>query len=283
MTEGTMDMNAAIDMAVETATTKGLGEEIVEQPEVEAEAEVKPQTEVEVKVDAKTEAKPEVEVEAEDEHSDLAEKLAGLTHTEVLNTKAGKGLYDQYQRERQKRQELQTQLDAAKAAKVEVEPETTPEEDEIADDADVFTASDVKKIVAREIARAVKPLADRVGQSAKAERSQIMATGLAALKADQKAGNIPAGVNTASIVNQAVAELSKNRQAILEELLSEPDPVRAIYEYASIRLPEVRKAVTAAANTQQGVKNERLARGRAAETGDEPTTIENILADLNAP
>jgi len=273
-------MNAAIDMAVETATTKGLGEEIVEQLEVEAEVPAE-------KPEAAAETPPAAAPEAEDEHSDLADKLASLTHTEVVQTKAGKGLVAELQRERQKRQSAETELEALKAgnpkAEVEPEPELPVEEDEIDDEADVYTASDVKKIVAREIARAVKPLADRVGQSAKAERSQIMATGLAALKADQKAGNIPAGVNTASIVNQAVAELSKSRPAILEELLSEPDPVRAIYEYASIRLPEVRKAVTAAANTQQGVKNERLARGRAAETGDEPTTIENILADLNAP
>ena len=273
-------MNAAIDMAVETATTKGLGEEIVEQLEVEAEVPAE-------KPEAAAETPPAAAPEAEDEHSDLADKLASLTHTEVVQTKAGKGLVAELQRERQKRQSAETELEALKAgnpkAEVEHEPELPVEEDEIDDEADVYTASDVKKIVAREIARAVKPLADRVGQSAKAERSQIMATGLAALKADQKAGNIPAGVNTASIVNQAVAELSKSRPAILEELLSEPDPVRAIYEYASIRLPEVRKVVTAAANTQQGVKNERLARGRAAETGDEPTTIENILADLNAP
>ena len=233
-----MDMNAAIDMAVETATTKGLGEEIVEQPEVEAEAEVKPQTEVEVKADAKTEAKPEVEVEAEDEHSDLAEKLAGLTHTEVLNTKAGKGLYDQYQRERQKRQELQTQLDAAKAAKVEVEPETTPEEDEIADDADVFTAADVKKIVAGAIAKAVKPLADRVGKTARAERSQIMATGLAALKAEQKAGSIPAGVNIESIVNQAFDYFKANRPGTYNDLLSDPDPVRSAWQEAMTHIPK---------------------------------------------
>ena len=282
-------MNAAIDMAVETATTKGLGEEIAADETSQPVVETPPATS-EPKPEVPTETLPKPEVEAEavaEEHSDLAEKLASLTHTEVVQTKAGKGLVAELQRERQKRQSAETELEALKAgnpkAEVEPEPELPVEEDEIDDEADVYTASDVKKIVAREIARAVKPLADRVGQSAKAERSQIMATGLAALKADQKAGNIPAGVNTASIVNQAVAELSKSRPAILEELLSEPDPVRAIYEYASIRLPEVRKVVTAAANTQQGVKNERLARGRAAETGDEPTTIENILADLNAP
>ena len=275
MEHGTMDMDTAIDSAVETATTAGLGEEIAADETSQPVVETPPAT---------SEPKPEVEAEAvAEEHSDLAERLADLTHTEVVQTKAGKGLVAELQRERAKRQELQTQLDAAKAAKVEVEPETTPEEDEIADDADVFTAADVKKIVAGAIAKAVKPLADRVGKTARAERSQIMATGLAALKAEQKAGSIPVGVNIESIVNQAFDYFKANRPGTYNDLLSDPDPVRSAWQEAMTHIPEVRKAVTAAAKTRQEIEQERLARGRSPDTGDEPTTVDNLIADLNAP
>ncbi|HUX00974.1 MAG TPA: hypothetical protein VMY35_08330, partial [Phycisphaerae bacterium] len=101
--------------------------------------------------------------------------------------------------------------------------------------------------------------------------------------AEQKAGSIPAGVNTAVIVNKAVETLKASRPALLQELLSEPDPVRAVWEYATARLPEAKQALAQAAKVEAGVHAERLAKGQSPDTGGEPAEISELLADLNAP
>jgi len=127
--------------------------------------------------------------------------------------------------------------------------------------------------------RRLAAIEQRLSNTSKADRQQVMATGLAALKADK---SIPAGVNTAKIVNDAVAELGKARPALLNELLSEPDPVRAVWEYATARLPEAKQALATAAKAAAGTKAERLAKGQSTD-GGEPAELDSLLAALNAP
>lgn len=285
MANENMTMDEAIDKAVDMVTAKGTGEPIdtdeapAETQEVSAEATAK---EAEVKTTTTV-----AEAEVEPDSNALASQLADLTHDDVVHTKAGKGLVAELQREREKRRAAEAEIESLKAGKPkaeEVEDEPEPEEDagEIDDEADVFTAKDVKKIVAREISRQVKPLADRVWKKARIERQQIMATGLSALAAEQKTGSIPAGVNTSKIVNDSVTELGKSRPALLQELLSEPDPVRAVWEYATARMPEAKQALAQAVKAKASVTAERLAKGRSPDTGDEPKNISNLVADLNA-
>jgi len=281
MANESITMDQAVDMAVDLATTKGTGEPIVEDAPLEEAPQDAPEV-TETPAEAVA-AEPEEETSSDE----LATQLAELTHDDVVHTKAGKGLVAELQRERLKRQELEAQLDAMKApkveAEVEAEPEAEAEDDEIDDEADVFTAADVKKIVAREVSRHVKPLAERVGNTARAERQQVMATGLAALASEQKAGSIPPGVNTTTIVNKAVEALKTSRPALLQELLSEPDPVRAVWEYATARMPEAKQALAKAATAEAAVRAERLAQGRSPETGGEPAEISDLVADLNSP
>jgi len=227
--------------------------------------------------------KVESEPEAETSSDDLAAQLAELTHDTVVHTKAGKGLMSELQRERAKRQELEAQLDAMKASESEEESEVEAEEDDVDDDADVFTASDVKKIVARELARHVKPIAERLGRADKNDRQQVMATGLAALAAEQKAGSIPAGVNVASIVNSAVAELKESDPAQLAILLSKPNPVEAIWKYSNAFIPAVQQSVAKATRAKADTQAERLAKGQSPETGGEPAELSDLIADLNSP
>jgi len=281
MANENMTMEEAVDWEVKRVY--GVDEPVVEDAPVEETPQVEPETtESPVKEAEKVEAEP-VEAEPETTSDELAAHLAELTHDNVVHTKAGKGLVAELQRERTKRQELQTQIDAMNAPKAEDEADVVPDEDEIDDDADVFTASDVKKIVSREVARALKPTTERIDRTDKADRQQVMATGLAALAAEQKAGSIPAGVNTASIINKAVDALKASRPVLLQELLSEPDPVRAVFEWATARMPEAKQALAKATKTKADTHAERLAKGQPTETGGESTTISDFIADLNGP
>ena len=288
MTNENMTMNDAIDMAFDLATTKGTGEPIVEDATVEETPQDAPETTEAQEVTAETPAETtEVEtttpeVEAEVEPDDLAAKLTDLTHDDVVHSKAGKGLFAELQREREKRQELQAQLDARNAPKPKAEDEAEPDEDDIDDAADVYTAGDVKKIVSREVAKALKPVAERFVRTDKAEWQQVMATGLAALASEQKAGSIPAGVNTATIVTKAIETLKASRPALYQELLSEPDPVRAVWEYATARMPEAKQAMAQAVKAKADLHAERLAKGQSPDTGEEAQDITDLIADLNS-
>lgn len=278
MTES-MTMDEGIDMAVDLATTKGTGEPIVEDVPVEETPQDTPAA-----AEAPTE---KVEAAPDPEPTELAAQLAELTHTDVVQTKAGKGLVAELQREREKRHALEEQVKALQAAKpaepvADAEPGTVDDALAGLADDDLVEARHVKALVAAEIAKAVKPVAERISRTDKADRQQVMATGLAALAAEQKAGSIPSGVNTATIVNKAVETLKASRPALLQELLSEPDPVRAVWEYATARLPEAKQALAKAANAKAGISAERLAKGRSAETGGEPAEINDLIADLNA-
>jgi len=275
MANENMTMDEAVDMAVALVTPQG-GEPIAEDAPVEETPQDAPET-------TETPAeKVEVEPEEETSSDDLAAQLAELTHDNVVHTKAGKGLMSELQREREKRHSLEVEIEALKTSDT-AKVEAAEEEGEIDDEADVFTALDVKKIVSREVAKALKPTTERINRTDKADRQQVMATGLAALAAEQKAGSIPAGVNVASIVNSAVAELKESDPAQLAILLSKPNPVEAIWKYSNAFIPAVQQSVAKATRTKADTHAERLAKGQPTETGGESTTISDFIADLNGP
>jgi len=263
--ETEMDMNEAIDTAVDTATTMGAGEPVPEDTP-SAPEETPPEAEPETPPETAAEEAP-----AEVDDGDLAQRLAEMTHEDVVQTPAGKGLTAEMKRVRERNRELEAELEALKAA--------TPDEDndlDDDDDADVFTAADVKKILARELAKVSKPAK---AEEDKASLTQVMATGLAALKADK---SIPTGLKVGTVVEDAIKALKTSRPGTLSDLLSEPDPVRAVWEYATARLPEAKQALAAASKAKVESDAERLAKGRDPATGDEPQDIETLLADLNA-
>lgn len=276
--ETELDMNAAIDAAAEIAEPEGIGEPIADEPDPQ-DAPDEAETETETP-DEEPEAVAD-DAETVDD-GDLASRLADLTRDELLQTGPGKGLYAENKR-------LRDQLRELKAGKTE--PEAEPDDDEEPwthtkapdsdefdldgmDDDDLVEARHVKSLVAKMI----RPLQERIGQSAKADRQQIMATGLAALRADK---GVPAGVNPSSIVNDAISALGETRPVLLKELLSEPDPVRAVWEYATARMPAAKQALAKAMKTKADVQAERLARGRSPDTGDEPDEVVDLVADLN--
>lgn len=286
MANENMTMDEAIDKAVDMATTKGTGEPVVEDTPAEETPQDAPET-TETPAE-KPEAQAEAKPEEEQSPTDLAAQLADLTHDDVVHTKAGKGLVAELQREREKRHAAEAEIETLKAGKPkadEVEAEEAPADDPLAGlaDDDLVEVGHFRKAVAAEVAKAFKPVAERFTRTDRTERQQVMATGLAALAAEQKAGNIPAGVNTSSIVNKAVETLKASRPALLQELLSEPDPVRAVWEYATARMPAAKQALAQAVKAKAGVTAERLAKGQSPDTGDEPENISNLIADLNSP
>jgi len=278
-----MTMDEAIDMAVDTATTKGTGDPIVEDAPVEETPQDAPEA-AEIPAE-KPKAEAEPEAEAVPEPTELAAQLAELTRDDILHTKPGQGLWAENKRLREENRSLKASKPADPPVELPAEAEEAPEDDPLeglAED-DLVEVRHVKGMVAAEVAKALKPVAERITRTDRTERQQVMATGLAALAAEQKAGSIPAGVNTALIVNKAVETLKASRPVLLQELLSEPDPVRAVWEYATARLPEAKQALAKATTVKAGAEAERLAKGRSPETGGEPADISELIADLNAP
>lgn len=258
-----MDMNAAVDAAVDTATTKGTGEPVTEEPAAE---ETPPKNEVETPAE-----KPPEEAPAEEtvDDGELARRLAELTHDEVVQTPAGQGLTAEMKRVRDRNRELEAEIKALQ----EAAEAPTDDDDE---DKDVFTVADVNKVIDRRLAAATKP-ADKKPDVA--SLTQVMATGLAALKADK---SIPDGLDVGAIVEDAMKKLKASRRGTYDDMLSEPDPVRAVWEYATARMPAAKSAMAKAVKAQADVEAERLAKGQDPDTGDKPQDISSLVADLNA-
>jgi len=258
-----MDMNAAIDAAVETATTMGMGDPVPDET---------PSAPEETPPEAESETPPETAAEeapAEVDDGDLAQRLAEMTHEDVVQTPAGKGLTAEMKRVRERNRELEAEIEALRNAPPD-------EEEEEEDEDDLLTLREAKALLAKHLAAGTKPPAEAPD---KASLTQVMATGLAALKADK---SIPTGLKVGTVVEDAIKALKTSRPGTLSELLSEPDPVRAVWEYATARLPEAKQALAAASKAKVESDAERLAKGRDPATGDEPQDIETLLADLNA-
>lgn len=274
-----LTIDAAFDALPDDATE--VASEVESAPEVEADApatepetkpEEAPETAKEVATDENPDAEPEVEPEPD---SELADALAGLDHEEVRKSVPFKGLLSEVQK---LREENRTLKEAKAVPAAEVPDEDA--DDDTDDDADVFTAADVKKIVARELAREVAPLRQQIDGTSKAARQVAFQTGLDALRADQKAGNIPTGVNTDAIVRKALSELQESKPAVLADLLEDINPVKSIYHYATTRIPAIADDLATAAKTQEQVQKERLAKGRSP-TGDSPSQINDMLDVLS--
>jgi len=258
-----MDQNSAIDAAVDLATTKGTGESVAEDAVVED----PPKDEVETPAET-----PKEETPAEDQADDgeLAKRLAEFTHDEVVQTPAGQGLTAEMKRVRDRNRELEAEIETLKSA--------TPDDDDDADDGgdDVFTKKDVRALIAADLAAFAKPAK---AAEDKASLTQVMATGLAALKADK---SVPAGVNTSKIVQDSIEALRRDDPAQLALLLSRSNPVEAVWKYATAFMPDTQQAVAKATKAKADVYAERLAKGQDPATGDEAQNIETLLADLNA-
>jgi len=266
--ETEMDMNEAIDAAVDTATTMGAGDPVPEGAAPEGE-ESPPDPETETPAET-----PAVEAPAEDkaDDGDLAQRLAELTHDDVVQTPAGKGLTAEMKRVRDRNRELEAENKALKDAKPAETVVDDAEPDEPADDTDIFTLGEVNKAIDRKLSKAV------LSQSAQVDRRQVMATGLAALKADK---SVPPGVDTSRIVQESIEALRTSDPAQLTLLLSRPNPVEAVWKYAAAFMPETQQALAKAAKVKADAGAERLAKGQDPATGDEAQDISSLVADLN--
>jgi len=275
--ETDMDMNEAVDAAVDGATTMGTGDSVPEA--ATAPEKTPPETETESPAETSVEEAPATDPdEASADDGELAAKLAGLTHDDLVQTPAGKGLTAEMKRVRDRNRELEAENTALKDAKPAETGEDDAEPGELDDDADIFTAGDVKKIVDGAVSKAVKPLQERLNQSTQADRRQVMATGLAALKADK---SVPPGVDTSKIVQDSIEALRTSDPAQLALLLSRPNPVEAVWKYAAAFMPETQQAVAKAAKAKADAGAERLAKGQDPDTGDEAQDISSLVADLN--
>ena len=243
--------------------------------EVEAAPEEEPVEEVETVVEdveagEKAEETKEPAVERDPE---LASTLAALTHEEVANSKAGKGMLSEIKQLREENRALK----AAKPATEEAAPaEDEEDDDELDDDTDVFTRADVKRIVAREL----KVHLSKGAKATTPEVTQSLQAGLDLLVKAQADGEIPPGLKTDTIVKTAITELQKSNPALLRGLMAEPNAVQAIWDHAARHVPAVRTAIAAAAKAQDDVKSERLAKGQSP-GGEAPISVDTLVNVLN--
>jgi len=244
-------------------------------------------------------AKPAAEPKAAEETAPPAPEaeatvssiLESLSHKQVVQTPAGKGLLAQLKREREQKSALQAQLDALLA---EVKPEAEPEEaaDPFAgmEEDDLLEVGKAKEalpsLIAREVSKAIAPLTARLEATDTANSASIKAAGARALYERQQAGEIPASVNVGQLFQQAVSELQQSEPDILASLKKRDDPVSAIWNYASAAVPAVAQALGKAKGIQTRTQETRAARGRSPETGQRPgslTPIIDALRDRNKP
>lgn len=251
----------------------GADEKVSSEAEVTTEEEHAEEVEEveEVEAGEKSEETTEAPIERD---KDLAGTLADLTHEDVTNSKAGKGLLGEIKQLREENRVLK----AAKAAPAEADDDEDLADDaeELDDDADVFTRAQVKAIVAKEL----KAHLAKGTKATKPELTQSLQAGLDLLVKAQVDGEIPAALKTDDLVKTAIAELKKSNPALLRGLMAEPNPVLAIWDHSAKHVPAVRTAIAAAAKAQKGVVSERLAKGQSP-GGDAPISVDKLVEVLN--
>ena len=264
-----VEAKAEADKAAEEAAEKDVEKAEADAGKVETDETAKAAAD---KATEEAAAKAEAEPEREE---GLADEMAELSHEAVRGSKAFKGLLSETQQLRAEKKAWQ----AAQAAKPAVKPAAEPDEPDDDDpDADIFTQADVDK----RIAKAVAPLQARLDGTDKATSAKSIQTGLDALRADQAAGNLPAGLNTDALVKKAMSQLRDSKPAVLADLMADPDPAKAIYNYAKLTMPGITETVATATTKQAGIAKERLAKGRSPETGGTPQPIDDALDVLKS-
>lgn len=232
----------------------------------------------EVEAETETPADEQPKPNAPDGDDPVAGILQGLTHQQVQQTPAGKGLVAELQRERQKRQALEDKLSKLETAKAEAEPEAA-EADALAGLAedDLVEVGQFRKAVTAEVKKAMTPLNQRFEADVAARQTEIARQGAQGLLDRQKAGEIPAGVNVVQLFQQAASELEETQPEVIRALKKTDDPVAAIWGYAVAALPSVQAAIGKASRIQAATRESRAAQGRSLNTGRSPGTVKAII------
>ena len=208
----------------------------------------------------------------EAETAEADDLVAGLSHQEVVDSPAGKGLLKDLTAERAKSAALQAQLDA----KAGTETQEAPAEEVVDDlglegfdlEKDVFTAKEVLEIVDARVGpllTEVKSLRDESIGSSHASNKTRMAESRGALKADK---TVPTGVNVDKVLNGTIAHLRENSPAVLNELIARSNPARALYDYARVAIPDIGDVIVKALNAQAEAETERAISGSSNTTVD---------------
>lgn len=200
------------------------------------------------------------EAEQPERDASVAGEMAALTHEQVRESPAFKGVVSEAQR---LREEIKRLKEAAKPAEADAA--------DADDDEDVFTRGDVRKIVADSNAKLREELRADFAKDNTAARQEAFQRGLDGLRADQIAGKIPMGVSTDAMMKQAVTAMKESDPEILQSLMGKPNAVRKIWDFARATVPAIAEALGKAGTIETATEKERIALGGSPE-GSEPTS-----------
>lgn len=195
----------------------------------------------------------------------VAGDMAKLTHEEVRESPAFQGVLKDLTASRERVKILE---DAATAA------ETTPAKGD--DDDDVFTRRQVREIMAEDRESFREELRAEFTKGNVAARQESYQHGLDALRADQIAGNIPAGVSTDKLMKQAVDVMKESDPEILQTLLSKPNAARKIWNYAKATIPAIGAALDKARTAETDAEKERIAKGGSPEGAEGSSNVDDF-------
>jgi len=221
--------------------------------------------------DATEESEDPQEPEAPERDDSIAAEMAGLTHDDVRNSQAFKGVMGELQKERTARKAAETAL---KEKGGEAEAETEDDEDDedlldfdlsVTDDDETGGESgskpeDIDKLVDARVDERLKPIEAEFNARQSAQRRTTFQEGLDGLLEAQKAGEIPKGLNTDKLMRQ-VLDHAKEHEPETLKLLDKPNGVRKLYEYARVSIPEIGEAIADARTAENETEEDRIASG----------------------
>ena len=221
-----------------------------------------------------------------------AELTAPLTHEEVIESKAGKGLVAEVQAERQRRQELERENAELRKKAAGSGVDVTPDEDmtgaedaeddlDDLDDEDVFTRRQVDDIAAARVEAATKPLTERLErlESGAAGRQQetFINSEAADIAALQK--EVPEGVKVGAVCKTVRQWLAENDPDLLAAIENKPGFARKLLNWGRANVPEVAAAISKAQRAQDEKEHERLLKDSGGDE-TEPRDLVDALDDL---